>query len=47
VEINNEKLKTQINQFWDDHIIPTLFDYIKIPNKSPVFDKDWKKWTHE
>ena len=46
MEINNEKLKTQINQFWDDHITPTLFDYIKIPNKSPAFDKDWKKNGH-
>ena len=46
MEINNQKLKTQINQFWDDHITPTLFDYIKIPNKSPAFDKDWKKNGH-
>ena len=46
MEINNEKLKAQINQFWDDHVIPTLFDYIKIPNKSPAFDKDWKKNGH-
>ena len=46
MEINNEKLKTQVNQFWDVHITPTLFDYIKIPNKSPAFDKDWKKNGH-
>ena len=46
MEIDNEKLKTQINQFWDDHITQTLFDYIKIPNKSPAFDKDWKKNGH-
>ncbi len=44
--MNNEKLKFQINQFWDDHITPTLFDYIKIPNKSPAFDKNWKKNGH-
>lgn len=31
-----------INQFWDDAIMPALIDYIKIPNKSPVFDKDWQ-----
>jgi len=46
MEIDNEKLKTQINQFWDNYITPTLFDYIKIPNKSPAFDKDWKKNGH-
>ena len=44
--MNNEKLKFQINQFWDDYITPTLFDYIKIPNKSPAFDKNWKKNGH-
>ena len=41
--MDNKKLKTQINQFWDEHITLTLFDYIKIPNKSPAFDKDWKE----
>ena len=46
MEINNKRLKTQINQFWDDHITSSLFDYIKIPNKSPAFDKDWKKNGH-
>ena len=28
----------QIEQFWDDAIVPTLIDYIKIPAKSPLFD---------
>ena len=46
MEINNEKLRTQMDQFWDNHITPTLFDYIKIPNKSPAFDKDWKRNGH-
>ncbi|MDJ0917772.1 MAG: M20 family metallopeptidase [Woeseiaceae bacterium] len=26
---------------WDDEIIPELEDYIRIPNKSPMFDPDW------
>jgi acetylornithine deacetylase/succinyl-diaminopimelate desuccinylase-like protein len=26
---------------WDDEIVPTLVEYIKIPNKSPYFDPDW------
>ena len=33
-----------IEKRWDDSIIPTLCDYIKIPNKSIHFDKDWE--TH-
>ncbi|WP_101925935.1 MULTISPECIES: M20 family metallopeptidase [Luteimonas] len=26
---------------WDDEIVPQLIEYIKIPNKSPMFDTDW------
>jgi acetylornithine deacetylase/succinyl-diaminopimelate desuccinylase-like protein len=32
-----------VNEIWDDSIIPTLCDYIKVPNKSPLFDPDWEK----
>jgi hypothetical protein len=24
---------------WDDEIVPQLVEYIRIPNKSPMFDK--------
>jgi acetylornithine deacetylase/succinyl-diaminopimelate desuccinylase-like protein len=36
-------LKT-IGQFWDDAIVPALVEYIRIPAKSPHFDRDWR--TH-
>ena len=26
---------------WDAEIVPQLIEYIKIPNKSPMFDADW------
>ena len=29
------------NQIWEDEIVPQLCDYIAIPNKSPLFDKNW------
>ena len=29
--------------FWDANILPTLTEYIKIPNKSPAFDPYWKQ----
>lgn len=32
-----------INQLWDSSIVPTLMDYIKIPNKSPQFDREWQQ----
>lgn len=31
-----------IDQLWDNSITPTLMEYIKIPNKSPQFDKEWR-----
>ena len=30
-----------IDQCWGDEIVPTLIEYIRIPNKSPSFDPDW------
>ncbi|WDS37412.1 M20 family metallopeptidase [Pseudoxanthomonas sp.] len=26
---------------WDEEIVPQLVEYIRIPNKSPMFDADW------
>jgi len=37
---------TPISQFWDEAIVPTLVEYIKIPAKSPHFDKAWEKNGH-
>jgi len=31
---------------WDAEIVPQLVDYIRIPNKSPMFDADWVKNGH-
>lgn len=44
--MNIEKNITFVNNLWDQSIIPTLMDYIYIPNKSPLFDPDWKKHGH-
>ncbi|MGY1459755.1 MULTISPECIES: M20 family metallopeptidase [unclassified Luteimonas] len=36
---------TRAEQFvsskWEDEIVPQLVEYIRIPNKSPMFDADW------
>jgi acetylornithine deacetylase/succinyl-diaminopimelate desuccinylase-like protein len=37
---------TQIAKFWDEAIVPALLDYIRIPAKSPHFDKEWAKHGH-
>jgi acetylornithine deacetylase/succinyl-diaminopimelate desuccinylase-like protein len=39
--IDIAKAQKHIEQCWGDEIIPTLAEYIKIPNKSPSFDPDW------
>ena len=39
-------LNKSITEFWDNKIVPTLVEYIKIPNKSPSFDPDWEKHGH-
>ena len=31
-----------IEQTWQDAIVPQLVEYIRIPNKSPLFDEDWQ-----
>jgi acetylornithine deacetylase/succinyl-diaminopimelate desuccinylase-like protein len=35
-----------VGETWDKSIVPTLCEYIKIPNKSPAFDKEWKANGH-
>jgi acetylornithine deacetylase/succinyl-diaminopimelate desuccinylase-like protein len=35
------KLAHFVDRCWDEAIVPTLVEYIKIPNKSPSFDPDW------
>ncbi|MCH8859169.1 MAG: M20/M25/M40 family metallo-hydrolase, partial [Proteobacteria bacterium] len=39
--MNVEKLRRFIDDFWEDAILPSLTEYIRIPNKSPAFDPDW------
>jgi acetylornithine deacetylase/succinyl-diaminopimelate desuccinylase-like protein len=35
-------LQAFVEQRWDESIVPTLMDYIRVPNKSPAFDPDWQ-----
>jgi acetylornithine deacetylase/succinyl-diaminopimelate desuccinylase-like protein len=40
------KTEAFVNGMWDDSIIPELCDYIRVPNKSPMFDPDWESHGH-
>ncbi len=35
-----------IVDLWDNEVVPTLTEYIRIPNKSPSFEPDWDKLGH-
>lgn len=38
---SQQRLYDYVKQQWQQEILPTLCDYIKIPNKSPDFDSNW------
>jgi acetylornithine deacetylase/succinyl-diaminopimelate desuccinylase-like protein len=39
--MDTARLSGFIGGLWDDEIVPQLVDYIRIPNKSPMFDAQW------
>ena len=41
--VNSDQLLADISAQWDTDIIPQLIEYVKIPAKSPGFDRDWAK----
>jgi len=44
--MNSDQTRTFVDGLWDSSILPTLHDYIRIPNQSPLFDPDWKSRGH-
>jgi acetylornithine deacetylase/succinyl-diaminopimelate desuccinylase-like protein len=40
--MDTDKTARFVDSMWDTSIIPQLCDYIRIPNKSPMFDPDWE-----
>ncbi|HEX5765128.1 MAG TPA: M20 family metallopeptidase [Woeseiaceae bacterium] len=41
--MNRDKTTEFVIRHWDESVIPTLSDYIRIPNKSPIFDPEWEQ----
>jgi acetylornithine deacetylase/succinyl-diaminopimelate desuccinylase-like protein len=39
--MDNHRLQQFVDAFWDDAILPSITEYIRIPNKSPAFDAQW------
>jgi acetylornithine deacetylase/succinyl-diaminopimelate desuccinylase-like protein len=45
-DINREQLRHFVNRQWDASALPELVEYIRIPNKSPMFDREWQANGH-
>ena len=44
--MNREQLSKFMETMWEKEILPTLTEYIRIPNKSPAFDAQWAEHGH-
>ena len=40
------RIDSFVSEKWDQDIVPRLVEYIRIPNKSPMFDTDWVAHGH-
>ncbi|HVR40280.1 MAG TPA: M20 family metallopeptidase [Thermoanaerobaculia bacterium] len=41
--MNADTNRKLVDERWSSSIVPTLEQYIRIPNQSPLFDPDWKR----
>ena len=39
--MDTERARQLIDSTWDESIVPELVEYIRIPNKSPLYDPQW------
>ena len=44
--MDTKKTERFVSDRWNDSVIPELCEYIKVPNKSPMFDPDWEQHGH-
>ncbi|HEX9161812.1 MAG TPA: M20 family metallopeptidase [Thermoanaerobaculia bacterium] len=44
--MNSEQIRSDVDHRWDSSIVPTLEQYIRIPNQSPLYDPKWKENGH-
>jgi acetylornithine deacetylase/succinyl-diaminopimelate desuccinylase-like protein len=46
VAMNSDQTRSLVEETWTSSIVPTLENYIRIPNQSPLFDPEWKSNGH-
>jgi acetylornithine deacetylase/succinyl-diaminopimelate desuccinylase-like protein len=44
--MHSDQIRHAVESNWSSSIVPTLEQYIRIPNQSPLFDPDWKRNGH-
>lgn len=44
--MDRNRIRRFVAQSWDESVLPTLVEYIRIPNKSPAFDPIWQANGH-
>ncbi|MDE2108469.1 MAG: M20/M25/M40 family metallo-hydrolase, partial [Gammaproteobacteria bacterium] len=44
--MDQQRIQNFVNRNWDESILPAIQDYIRIPNKSVAFDRDWQQHGH-
>ena len=44
--MDTNSARTQIDRTWDESILPELVEYVRIPNKSVAYDRDWEANGH-
>src|SRR5882672_1359513 len=44
--LDKSALRERLESEWMQSILPQLCDYVRIPNKSPLFDPDWEQHGH-
>ena len=41
--MDTNKTAAFVSEMWDSSIVAEISEYIKVPNKSPIFDPDWEQ----
>ncbi len=44
--MDTARLSNFVSDLWDSEVVPQLVEYIRIPNKSPMFDAKWREHGH-
>jgi acetylornithine deacetylase/succinyl-diaminopimelate desuccinylase-like protein len=44
--MDNSAIRAYVERLWDTSVVGELIEYIRIPNKSVAFDRDWKAHGH-